>query len=98
MIDNVIVVLNLQEPMEKRFIVNYVQKTSEQEKSFEDIERNYMQNSMEVQEWKIMNSVLKASKQEKSFDTMKRNYIQSKSFSFHQVILQKMQIKTWKVA
>ena len=46
----------------------------------------------------IVNSVLKASKQEKSFDSIKRNYMQSKSFSFHQVILQKMQIKTIKVA
>ena len=29
-IDNVITVLNLPEPMKKRFIVNYVQKASEQ--------------------------------------------------------------------
>ena len=36
-IDNVITVLNLQEPMEKRFIVNDVQKVSEQEKGTEDM-------------------------------------------------------------
>ena len=36
-IDNVITVLNLQEPMEKRFIVNYGQKVSEQEKGTEDM-------------------------------------------------------------
>ena len=36
-IDIVITVLNLQEPIEKRFIVNYVQKVSEQEKGTEDM-------------------------------------------------------------
>ena len=47
-IDIVITVLNLQEPIEKRFIVNYVQKVSEQEKGLEDMERNLMQNCMEI--------------------------------------------------
>ena len=47
-IDNVITVLKLQEPMEKRFFVNYVQKNTKQENAFEAIERNFMQKSMEV--------------------------------------------------
>jgi hypothetical protein len=70
----------------------------EQEKGLEDMERDFMQNSMEIHNEEIVISVLKASKQEKSFSSFKRNYMQSKSFSFHQVISQKMQIKTIKVA
>ena len=44
-VEHVITVINLQEPMEKGFIVNYVHK-----ESFRDMERNSMQNSMEIQE------------------------------------------------
>ena len=47
-IDNVITVLKLQEPMEKRFFVNYVQKNTKQENAFEAIERNFIKKSMEV--------------------------------------------------
>ena len=47
-IDNVITMIKLQEPMEKRFFVNYVQKTTKQEKPFEAIERNFSKKSMEV--------------------------------------------------
>ena len=49
-VEHVITVINLQEPMEKGFIVNYVHKASEEEESFRDMERNSMQNSMEIQE------------------------------------------------
>ena len=97
-IDNVIVVLNLQEPMEKRFIVKYVQKVSEQEKALKAWRGNSCRILWRSSNEEIVNSVLKASKQEKSFDSIKRNYMKSKSFCFHQVILQKMQIKTIKVA
>ena len=97
-IGNVITVLNLQEPMEKRFIVKYVQKVSEQEKALKAWRGNSCRILWRSRNEEIVNSVLKASKQEKSFDGIKRNYMQSKSFSFHQVILKKMQIKTIKVA
>ena len=57
--------LNIQEPIEKRLFVNYVQKTPEQEDTSEDIKRNYMLNSMEVQELRNVTSVLKASKKKR---------------------------------
>ena len=79
---NVITVLNLQEPMEKRFIVNYVQKVSEQEKALKAWRGNSCRILWRSRNEEIVNSVLKASKQEKSFDSIKRNYMQSKSFKF----------------
>ena len=97
-IDNVITVLNLQEPIEKRFIVNYVQKVSEQEKALKTWRGNSCRILWRSRIEEIVNPVLKASKQERSFGSIKKNYMQSKSFSFHQVILQKMQIQTIKVA
>ena len=49
-VEHMITVINLQEPMEKGFIVNYVKKASEEKESLKDMERNSMPNSMEIQE------------------------------------------------
>ena len=49
-VEHVITVINLQEPMEKGLIVNYVQKASKEEESFRNMERNSMQNFMVIQE------------------------------------------------
>ena len=61
----------------RTFFVNHVPKTPEQENTSEYIERNYMLDSLEVQELRNVTSVLTTSKQETSFDSMMSYHMQN---------------------
>ena len=65
-----ITVLNFEELIVKRFLVNYVLKTPDQENAF-------VATCMEVQEWRVVTYVLKASKEENSSDSTERNCIET---------------------